>query len=165
MVDTPKKLTDEDISKAVAQFKIPRKKADKIIDAMKPQPGSVTIEERQFGVSGEARDDFARLYDAEIARIGKCPLVKIGKPRGGNAANTCNIPLMSFQHFLVHHQIHLMLTADSRVQKQTNAQALDLVYPMSEKTMRAALGPDERKRMLRDPQMIARIAKRRELAS
>ncbi len=149
--------------RAVADFKLSPAEEKKLLAEIKPKMETVTIEERQFGVSGEARDDFARLYNAEIARIGKCPLEKIGRPRGGNAANTCNIPLLSFQHFLVHHQIHLMLTADSRVQKQTNAQALELVYPTSEKTMRAALGPDERKRMLRDPELRARLLKRREL--
>ena len=145
MEQPPKKLAE-----ALKEFRLPPAKEEKAIhDSITP----VVIEERQLGVSSEARDDFARLYDTEIKRLGYCPLDKIqhfSKAVKDNGPRQCRVKLESFQHFLVHHQIHLMLTADSRVQKQTNAQALELVYPTSEKTMRAALGPEERKRMLVD---------------
>lgn len=148
MVDSP--VNSDAIETAVAEFNLAPRKAKKIVEA-------VTIEERQFGVSGEAREDFARLYDAEIKRLGECPLKKIGT--APKDTKKCRVPLLNFQHFLVHHQIHLMLMADSRVQKQTNTDSRELVYPTSEKTMRAALGPVERKRMLQD-----RERKRRELS-
>jgi len=162
MDEAPPKLTE-----ALAEFKLAPAKEKKLLAKME----NIVVEERQFGVSGEARDDFARLYDLEIQRLGKCPLPKIGwrKPKKKKTPGLdedevvehprCSVPLLNFQHFLVHHQIHLMIMSDSRVQKQTNSQALDLVYPMSEKTMRAALGPEERKRMLKDPE----LRKRREL--
>jgi len=159
MDETP---TDETIARKLALAEVKRSPAT---EKKVAKLDTVVVEERQFGVSGEAREDFARLYDLEIKRLGYCPLDKIAHRSKKTYGLQCRVPLGTFQEWLVHHQLHLMTQADSRVQKQTNSDSRELVYPTSEKTMRAALGPDERKRMLQDPEMRARLLKRRELSS
>jgi len=159
-------MSDEGLAKTMSKSKelsdLPPATEEKAVRKME----AVTIEERQFGVSGEVRDDIARLWDDEIRRLRYCPLNKIQHRSKfvEDDPRQCRFRLTSFDGWIVHHQLHLMTQADSRVQKQTNAQSFETVHPMSEKTMRAALGPEERKRMLKEPEVMARIQQRRELA-
>ena len=92
MDEAPKKITDEEMAAAVSDFKLSPAEEKKLLVKIRPEMEKVTIEERQFGVSGEARDDFARLYDAEIQRLGTCPLKKIGA--APKATTKCRVPLL-----------------------------------------------------------------------
>ena len=155
--------TPEEAAAAAVERDLPQPVTEVVTTPKEMEARSVTVEERQFGVDAGAREDFARLYDAEIKKLGRCPLKKI-RPSEKKPDALCNARLLNFQQFLVHHQIHLLLMSDTRTQRQTNADARELVYPTSEKMVRAALGPQERQRMLKDPALRARLLRRRELS-
>lgn len=150
----PRRLTDADIARAAKEFQLPKAEVERI--RKQHEQTAVTIEQRSFGVDDEARAGFHALYEREIASLKECPLPKIGDARRKSPAR-CRMTLRSFEHFLVHHHLHLMIDADSRTQRSTNESARELVHPTSEKTMKAALPAEERRRMMRDPELRRRL--------
>jgi hypothetical protein len=157
----PKPLTKRDWERAAKEFKLSPAETKDIVDQAKK--AEFTIEQRQFGVDGNIRDDFERLYESEVVwlnheDIGGCPLKRIGASEKDK--RKCHVKFRDFKHFLVHTHIHLMLQGDARTQKITNESARELVHPTSEKTLKAALGPKERQRMLQDPEHRKRLLAR-----
>ena len=119
---------------------------------------ALVVEQRQFGVDEEAREHFRKLYQEEIRKRRTCNrwIVEPGT-QGKKVKRPCGSTFESIEQALVHHSIHLLYEADYRTQRAIWNDIKDLLHPMTEKSLRAALSVDERRRMMQDHRLRARL--------
>lgn len=108
-------------------------------------PIFAVAERREFSVDDDVRERFTKLYNEELARRRQCP------------RRNCDAHFTDLQQVLVHWSLHLLFEADNRTQKMMWEAIRELNYPTQEKGLQAVLPAEERKQLLRDPLMRARL--------
>lgn len=151
------------LQRQAREFGIPVDKIEEIAaQVIREGAPTLVVEAREFGVDAEAREHFRQIYDLEIAKRKKCnrwvhePDAKTGKKE----KRPCGAEFTTIQQALVHHSIHLLFESDYRTQRSHWNDVREILYPTQERGLRAALTPEERTKMLRDPEMRRRLLAR-----
>lgn len=153
--DVPVKRVDE-IAQTVAQEQEPPLPSESpnyytVETQLAMERGYVEVEKREISVEGEVKDYFRDIYQKEIEKRSTCPYIvktahmgKTGKE--SSTWEACGDKLETIQQALVHQSLHIMFDSnDPRTQRAMLNDIRELLYPVQEKSIRAALGPDERK--------------------
>lgn len=113
-------------------------------------PTPLVIEKREISVDSNVQEYFRELFQREIDKRKTCPFVQHGKHfnhRGQetSASSICGDKLETVQQAWVHQALHIMYdSGDPRTQRAMLMDIRELLWPTQEKSVRAALGPDER---------------------
>jgi hypothetical protein len=157
---------DADFLKSEAErFHTTTEKVEAIAEVVSTE-GPVFVEERTWEVDADIKEHFKELYEKEISRRRVCDqMIQVeeerqrkqsdGQPTGRREMisvwKRCGAVYESFQQALVHQSLHLMFDAkDERTKRAMWNDIRELVYPTREKGIRAALTPQERRRMMDD---------------
>jgi len=113
-------------------------------------PTPLVMEKREFSVESDVQAHFLEVFEKEIQKRETCPYVVeeryIG-PTGKQSSvhKACGDKLETVQQAWVHHALHIMYdSGDPRTQRAMLMDIRELLWPTQEKSLRAALGPDER---------------------
>ncbi len=113
-------------------------------------PAPLVMEKREFSVEADVQEYFREIFQKEIRKRDTCPYVMeqiyIG-PTGKQSSvhDRCGEKLETVQQAWVHHALHIMYdSGDPRTQRAMLMDIRELLWPTQEKSVRAALGPDER---------------------
>ncbi len=113
-------------------------------------PAPLVLEKREFSVEADVQEYFREIFEKEIRKRDTCPYVMeqiyIG-PTGKQSSvhDRCGEKLETVQQAWVHHALHIMYdSGDPRTQRAMLMDIRELLWPTQEKSVRAALGPDER---------------------
>ncbi len=145
-------LAPEFIVSQAERFDVPVKRVEDIAKTVAAEQGAaITVEKREISVDAEVKDFFRELYQKEIEKRSTCSFVvktthmgKTGKE--SSTWEACGDKLETIQQFLVHQSMHIICdSGDPRTQRAMLNDIRELLYPVQEKSIRAALGPDERK--------------------
>ena len=123
--------------------------ANEVVQAQGP---AVRVE--AFRAENEIRDELLRLYAEEVRRMQRCP-VKIKKENG--KFEQCGRRIRTIQQALAHHTMHLMYSADYRVQRQVVNDISEKLFPTEIRGVSAVLGPEERSAALSNPAIRDRL--------
>ena len=145
-------LAPEFIASQAERFDVSLKRVDEIAQTVAQEQGAaVVLEKREISVDAEVKDYFREIYQKEVEKRSTCPYIVKTSHMGktGKESSTweaCGDKLESIQQALVHQSLHIMYDSnDPRTQRAMLNDIRELLYPVQEKSIRAALGPDERK--------------------
>lgn len=113
-------------------------------------PAPLVLEKREFSVEADVQEYFREIFQKEIRKRDTCPymmeqihIAPTGKQSTFNGR--CGEKLETVQQAWVHHALHIMYdSGDPRTQRAMLMDIRELLWPTQEKSVRAALGPDER---------------------
>lgn len=113
-------------------------------------PAPLVMEKREFSVEADVQEYFREIFQKEIRKRDTCPymmeqihIAPTGKQSSFNGR--CGEKLETVQQAWVHHALHIMYdSGDPRTQRAMLMDIRELLWPTQEKSVRAALGPDER---------------------
>lgn len=156
------------------RFGVDRQKVEDVAAVVVEEAGpAMVVEEREWSMEGDVKEYFRELYEREIAKRQVCTWQiteewekqrthedgsPMGKPQQASVYRRCNAKLESIQQALVHHSLHLMFdSSDPRTQRAMWNDIKETLFPTREKSVRAALSVEERRRMMGDPRLRERI--------
>jgi hypothetical protein len=155
-------FTPSFLEQQAQKFGLPLDQIQEIAEAVAASgPPGLVVERHQFGLETEAREHLAALYEKEIQRRRTClrwiytPVERDGKWR--RVRKPCGATFETFDQALVHHSIHLLFEADYRTQRAHWNDVLNIKFPLEQKSLRAALTVDERRRLMADPRFRERF--------
>ena len=160
------KFDDDFLKQEAKRFGTTKQKVQSVADAVMHENAPVFVEERTWEVDADVKEYFRKLYEQEIRRRRTCREMiqveeerqrksnegaPIGRPEKISVWRECGVVYESFQQALVHQSLHLMFDSkDPRTKRAMWNDIRELLHPTREKGIRAALSPQERKRMLDD---------------
>lgn len=125
----------------------------------------IMVEQREFSVDADIQAHFRQLYNEEVAKRQVCTWQiqeefsdpKSKSPATSFVSKRCNTRLESLEQMLVHVSLHILFDTDARTARAHWNDIRELNFPTKEKSVRAPLGPDERRQWLMNPDLRARL--------
>jgi hypothetical protein len=144
-------MKKEFLEAQVAKFGVPIDRLTEIAQTVsESMPTPLVVEKREFSVEADVQEHFREIFQKEIDKRATCNYVVEGNlvgPTGkqSSAHKLCGDRLETVQQAWVHHALHIMYDCgDPRTQRAMLMDVRELLWPTQEKSMRAALSPDER---------------------
>jgi hypothetical protein len=153
------------LEKQAQKFGLPFDQVHQIAQEVVAQGSAALVVERhQFGLESEAREHLAALYEKQIKVRRTCNrwlYAPVENPKAPGkyrrARKPCGYVFETFDEALVHHSLHILFEADYRTQRAHWNDILNIKYPLEQKTLRAALTVEERRRMMADHRLRERL--------
>jgi hypothetical protein len=130
-----------DLEAEAAAFALPLNRVAEIADDVSEASGPV-LEISVSRRESELRERFEELYDVEVAKRQVCPFVRTD-------GSTCEHTFTAFDDAMAHIRMHFVFdSGDGRLAESVLKHIEERIYPVEEYGLKAALGPEERKRLM-----------------
>lgn len=143
-------------------FNVPLERVSQIVDEV-VKTEDVVLERHEYSHDEEIKVMLRNLYQAEVMRRATCPYIMTDTLIGATGKEStvhkaCGVKYESIEQMIVHQQIHLALdSGDPRTQRVILNDMMEGIHPKQEKSVRAALGPDERVDLMKDLRTRGRL--------